>query len=213
MRLRGFTMVEMLVVMTISAILIAAAVPSFNTMIARSRSSSASSTLLSNLELARSEAIRRNQNVTMCRTLDANAPEASVQCSSAASAQFDGNDWASGWIVFAKFNVLDNASVFDLPAGDTLLMRQPASTTGVTRAAIWSTAPGPQRIAYRGNGTSLGVISSRFFTDYRTVPTPTLADRDPDSITLTYAARCLAVAGGTGRPRAYRPVSDTCPPL
>ncbi len=52
MRSRGFTLVEMLVVMTISAILIAAAVPSFQWMVARNRISDATNLLLSNIEFA-----------------------------------------------------------------------------------------------------------------------------------------------------------------
>ena len=87
MRSRGFTLVEMLVVMAISAILIAAAVPSFQSLIASTRASSASGTLVSNLEYARSEAIRRNQNVTVCRTADANAPENVLACSDVAARQ------------------------------------------------------------------------------------------------------------------------------
>ena len=113
MRSRGFTLVEMLVVMAISAILIAAAVPSFQALIASTRASSASGTLLSNLEYARSEAIRRNQNVTVCRTTDANAPEAALACSDVAALGFDGNDWASGWIVFAKAGIGVNFSAFE----------------------------------------------------------------------------------------------------
>ena len=46
MHSRGFTFVEMLVVMTISAILIAVAVPSFQWTIARNRVSDATNQLL-----------------------------------------------------------------------------------------------------------------------------------------------------------------------
>ena len=71
MHSRGFTLVEMLVVMTISAILIAAAVPSFQWTIARNRISDATNQLLSHLEYARMEASRRGNTVSICRTLDA----------------------------------------------------------------------------------------------------------------------------------------------
>ena len=220
MRLRGFTLVEMLVVMAISAILIAAAVPSFQAITASSRASSASGMLISSLEFARSEAIRRNQAVTVCRTTNANAAENVLSCSETAGAGFDGNDWGSGWIVFAKAGAGANVSVFEWDAdptlSDFLLLRQQPINTGLTRAAIWSTLPGPQRVAYRGDGMPAAVIGTRFFIDYFAVPTPAVDDRDPDALAapLTFAGRCLAVAGGSGRVRAYRPTAaGTCPTL
>ena len=217
MRSRGFTLVEMLVVMAISAILIAAAVPSFQSLIASTRASSASGTLVSSLEYARSEAIRRNQNVTVCRTADANAPENVLACSDVAAGNFDGNDWGSGWIVFAKAGAGANFSAFEWDANpalsDFLLMRQPAANIGATRAALWSTLAGAQRVAYRGDGMPAGVVATRFFVDYGPVPTPAVAARNPVPLTLTIAGRCLAVAGGTGRVRAYRPTLNTCPTL
>ncbi len=217
MHSRGFTLVELLVVMAISAILIAAAVPSFQSLIASSRASSASGTLVSSLEFARSEAIRRNQNVTVCRTANANAPENVLSCLDTAAAGFDGNDWASGWIVFAKAGTGANFSAFqwdaDPAVSDFLLMRQPAANAGARRAAAWSTLAGAQRVAYRGDGMPAGVVATRFFVDYATVPTPAVDARDPVPLTLTFAGRCLAVAGGTGRVRAYRPTLNSCPTL
>lgn len=214
MHSRGFTLVEMLVVIAISAILIAAAVPSFQSLIASSRASSASGNLRSSLEFARSEAIRRNQNVTVCRTGNANAAELVLACSDAAAAGFDGNDWSSGWIVFAKAGAGVDVSNFEFALGDFLLARHPAANIGVTREALWSTMANPQRIAYRGDGMMpAALVGTLFFVDYGPVPTPAVASRNPGPLTLTFAGRCLAVAGGTGRARAYRPVGNTCPTL
>ena len=41
------------------------------------------------------------------------------------------------------------------------------------------------------------MIATRFFVDYGLVPTPAVANRDPNPLTLTFAGRCMAVAGGT----------------
>ena len=102
MHSRGFTLVEMLVVMTISAILIAAGVPAFQWTIARNRISDGANHLLSHLEYARMEATRRGNTVSLCRSTNPNAAVAALACSSAATATTDGNDWAAGWIVFEK---------------------------------------------------------------------------------------------------------------
>ena len=124
MHSRGFTLVEMLVVMTISAILIAAAVPAFQWTIARNRISDATNQLLSHLEYARMEASRRGNTVSLCRSTNPNAAVAALACSSAATATADGNDWAAGWIVFEK--VLPNVDASNFEAGDQVIFRQQA---------------------------------------------------------------------------------------
>lgn len=61
----GFTLIELLVTLSILAIVLALAVPSFNDFIDRGRLTSAADTLYADLQFARSEAIRNNQNVTV----------------------------------------------------------------------------------------------------------------------------------------------------
>ena len=65
MKNRGFTLIEMAVVMTVLALLLVAAVPSFTTAMANARIRSTTESLQSGLQLARAEAVRRNQNVTL----------------------------------------------------------------------------------------------------------------------------------------------------
>lgn len=62
----GFTLVELMVTIAVIAILAVAAVPSMTAMINNGRISSQSEELLSSIQLARSEAIRRNARVTLC---------------------------------------------------------------------------------------------------------------------------------------------------
>lgn len=61
----GFTLVELMIVIVILAILMAVGVPSFRELIASQRIRAAASALYDSLLLARSEAIKRNNTVTI----------------------------------------------------------------------------------------------------------------------------------------------------
>jgi type IV fimbrial biogenesis protein FimT len=65
MRVRGLTLMELMVTVAILAILVALAVPSFNSFLAKGRLSGAAEVLAQDLQLARSEALRRNDAVTI----------------------------------------------------------------------------------------------------------------------------------------------------
>jgi type IV fimbrial biogenesis protein FimT len=62
---RGFTLLEALTVMAIMAVLGAIAAPSFTTLISNQRARAASSELLASLNRGRSEAIKRNTEVSL----------------------------------------------------------------------------------------------------------------------------------------------------
>lgn len=208
MRSRGVTLIEVMVVMTISAILIAASVPAFQWTIARNRISDATNQLLSHLEYARMEASRRGNTVSICRTLNAN--QALPVCSSAASAGADGNDWAAGWVVFEKSGGVDESNV---EVGDQVIFRQQAmgdmAGPGV-RVMIHSSSPGAEFFAYRPRGTG-GIVggAQTFAIDYGTVLTPIVADRAVPSISLTNAARCIPITL-IGSLRVARTAAGVC---
>jgi type IV fimbrial biogenesis protein FimT len=84
----GFTVIELLMTMTIAAILLAIAVPSFRGTIASNRLVTQTNDLIGAMNFARSEAITRNRTITFCRA-DADGDTA---CSAAAG------NWAF-WIV------------------------------------------------------------------------------------------------------------------
>lgn len=88
----GFTLIEMLVVLAISAILIAVGVPSFSYMVDRNRVAGEVNEMLADLALTRSEALARRGRVIMCRS--ASPTSVGATCDGAST------DWNSGWIVF-----------------------------------------------------------------------------------------------------------------
>lgn len=85
---RGFTLIELMVVVAILAILLTVAVPNFGPFVQESRMDSIQNKLVASLSQARSEAIRQGVDVTLCQR---NTTEnmADYDC---------GNDWANGWV-------------------------------------------------------------------------------------------------------------------
>jgi type IV fimbrial biogenesis protein FimT len=63
----GFTLVELIITVAVASVLLALAVPSFSQMIVSSRLTTQSNDMLAAINLARSEAIKRNASVTLCR--------------------------------------------------------------------------------------------------------------------------------------------------
>lgn len=119
--LHGFTLVESLVVVSITAILLTVGVPSMRSMAERNAISSQVNNFLGVLIFARSEAIKRGAEVVVCRSANA---ESSATPTCAAS----GAGWESGWIVFLDRN---GDGQNGAAQGDVLLRVQgPVSNSG-----------------------------------------------------------------------------------
>lgn len=206
MQSRGFTLIEALVVMTISAILIAVAVPSFQWTIARNRISDATNSILSNLEYARMEATRRQNTVSMCRVVDPNATP--PVCSSTAVGTFDGNDWAAGWVVFEKIPPNINAAA--VQGGDQVIFRQQSAPGSGSRAMIHTNIPGGERVAFQPRGVGGITGAGTFAITHGTPLAPAVDTRVFGTIPLTQAGRCIPVAP-IGAMRIAKPGTGPCP--
>ncbi|MCL6264282.1 GspH/FimT family protein [Craterilacuibacter sp. RT1T] len=70
---QGLTLIELLLTLSILAIMLAMALPAFGPMVANHKAKSASQSLVSALNLARSEAIKRGHEVSICPLADGNS--------------------------------------------------------------------------------------------------------------------------------------------
>lgn len=115
---RGFSLLELMVTITVMAILLAIAVPSFRDLIHRSEVSSASNEILGSMAYARTEAINRGQLVSMCASSTGDA------CSG--STAYD-----TGWIVYTYPAGAASANKAYV-AASSILLRATTARSGVS---------------------------------------------------------------------------------
>ena len=130
---RGFTLIELAVVLAIVAILLHVAAPGLSRVVAARALAAQSSEFMAALRFARAAALQRGAAVTMCASA-AGTPSPACRGSRA-------TDWRAGWIVFAD---RDRRGA---PDGQQPLLRvqQPLQVTGGvagTRGSISFTAAG-----------------------------------------------------------------------
>ncbi|HWP00906.1 MAG TPA: GspH/FimT family pseudopilin [Methylococcus sp.] len=105
-RICAFTLIELLIGVALLAVLITVGIPGFRDFILDNRMTAEINSLLVDLNYARSEAVKRNVQVTVCKR---NAQGTACK---------DDGSWRDGWIVSTATGVL---RVHDpLPAGSTI---------------------------------------------------------------------------------------------
>lgn len=141
-RQRGFTLVELLVTLAVTVVLLALAAPSFRTLLLQRAVLAAADALVSDLRLARSEAIKRSASVSVCSSSDG------AHCSNGAA-------WQSGWIVF-----VDADGDGNLDADDTILRVQDAWRSV---ASISSATPAGDRRFFTFQATGMARAATQTF--------------------------------------------------
>lgn len=137
----GFTTVELVVTLSIFAILASMAAPSFTAMVAKYRISTDHNSFVADLVLARSEAVRRGANVSVCQSNNG------TTCT--------GTGWGTGRVVF-----VDGGSAGQIDGNDTILKVSPAISIGTTMTPSFTDS----FIQYGSNGvvsTSGTVLTCR----------------------------------------------------
>jgi len=90
---QGFTLLELVATVAVSAVLMLIAVPSFNSTLSTNCAITGANSLLTKLTLARSEAIKRSQSVSMCKSNDG-----------AVCVRGGTVDWSQGFVMFEDNN-------------------------------------------------------------------------------------------------------------
>lgn len=133
----GFTLIELIVALSVLAILTAVAVPGFTSTLNSGRIRGPTNELVATLQLARMESFRRGQRTVVCRSDDAGS--AAPTCNAAAG------NWG-GWLAFVD---VDRDGTFS--AGDVNLR-----ATEVLAPAVIIASPvisgGLSRVVFRPDG-------------------------------------------------------------
>jgi len=142
-RQSGFTIVELMITLLVAAILVGFAVPSFRSTIEGNRVTAATNALIATLHQARSEAVRRNARITVCK-----GGAAVTDCNTAA-----GSGWEDGWILFVD-NKVDTGLAVD--AGQDQILRHGGQGLAGTLVIV-EEGGGPGYVSFTASGRFMTV--------------------------------------------------------
>jgi type IV fimbrial biogenesis protein FimT len=140
-RQSGFTMLELMITVSLVVILGMIIIPSFSYVMSANRATSQINGLLGDIQFARAEAIKEGLSVGIC------ASSNGTTCSGSAT-------WTSGWIVYA-----DTAGTGTVATGEPILRVQKAISGSDTLTADNTT----KFIAFNRDGFAFGLTNTVTF--------------------------------------------------
>lgn len=94
----GFTLIELMITMSVAAILLSVVMPGFRGIIQQQRIATSVNELLNAVYFARSEAVKRRSTVVVCKSADGATCDHSL-------------DWEDGWLVFVNRDLTGEGDV------------------------------------------------------------------------------------------------------
>jgi type IV fimbrial biogenesis protein FimT len=139
---RGFTIPEVIITLGVAAIILSTAVPGVSTTIKDNRLATGVNAVITDIHFARSEAVKRDVRVILCRSENPNATTPSCNEGSPAYT------WTGGYLIFADDGNATN-SVYDA-GSDILLRRGQPAPSGVR---MRTNAPWNKYLEFNPNGS------------------------------------------------------------
>jgi type IV fimbrial biogenesis protein FimT len=184
---KGFTLLELMLTVTVAGIILGLGIPNMTQFIRNSRMTSAANDLLAGVHMARTEAVKRRAWTTLCFSAD--PTEATPVC--------DGNG-TQGWIVFADAN-----ADLTVDGGEEVLLRHDALPTSLSVNVNDGAANGGY-ISFAGSGFARPTAGEEDIADV------VLCDERGNVAVYgdeNSAARAIRISP-TGRPQVNRAVSE-----
>jgi type IV fimbrial biogenesis protein FimT len=132
----GFTLVELMITLAVGIIILAAGIPAFTSMMTSNQATATANEFIGALRLARSEAVKRGDGVTVC-------------ASTADHTACNDDHWENGWLVFTD---PDNDRLYSVT--DTLIRIWQAPEGGI----VFNNAPA-NGIRFLASGALSGSVS------------------------------------------------------
>ncbi len=148
-RLNGFTLIELMTTIAVVAILLVIAIPSYEYLMTTNRLAGEINEFTSSLNFARSEAIKRGQQIVVCKSNTqgclADSDPSDCSCTNA-------GDWGQGWIIFVDSLTINDA----VDVGETIVKGYPPLEGGAIRDTLTGAVNVANRIHFNRNGFSGG---------------------------------------------------------